>query len=83
MTAPTVSQTSSAQRQRILSWLLNGSLTTFEGREELHVPHVAGRIQELRKNGHNIKTEWATEYSAGGSRHRIAKYTLQSGEVEA
>lgn len=66
--------------QRILAWLLYASLTTFEGREKLHIPHVTGRVQELREAGHNIKTEWSTEYSSGGSRHRIARYILQPAE---
>ncbi len=78
----TLCQSAAAQRQRIHAWLMYASLTTFEGREQLHIPHVAGRVQELRKLGIKIKTEWTTEYSAGGSRHRIARYSLevQGGE---
>ena|SRR5665647_1574707 len=66
------------QCQKLLRWLkAYSSITTFEGREQLNIPHVAGRIQGLRKQGCEIRTEWTTEYSAGGSRHRIARYILQ------
>ena len=74
-------QSRAAQRQRVLHWLKNvGSLNTFEGRENLFVPHVAGRVQELRKQGYLITTERCWEYSAGGSRHLVARYSLEREE---
>jgi hypothetical protein len=74
-----VAQSSAAQRQRILEHLQYSPLTTFQAREELHIPHPAGRVEELRKLGNAIETVRQWEYSAGGSRHRIARYVLQQG----
>ena len=78
------SQTARAQRERIRERLKLGPLTTFEGREKLNVPHVAGRVHELRRDeGLSIKTEWSWEYAAGGSKHRIAIYTLSQEDEHA
>jgi len=77
-----VCQSTAAQRQRILKWLTeNGPLTTFDSREKLLVPHPAGRINELRKLGFEITTERCWEYSAGGSRHLVARYSFKREEA--
>lgn len=74
-------QSAHDQRQRILDWLLNtGPLSTFDSREKLLVPHPAGRINELRKQGHNIVTERLWEYSAGGTRHLVARYSIKQDD---
>lgn len=73
--------TASAQRHRILEHLKHDSLTTLEARS-LGIMHPGMRVCELRKQGHEITTEWATEYCAGGVLHRVARYILkQNGEV--
>lgn len=70
-----------SQRARLLAYLLaHHQITTFTARQELDVPHVAGRIQELREAGHNIVTEWTTEQTRRGRpSHRIARYVLLVG----
>lgn len=70
-------QTATAQRQRILEYLRYSPLTMLQAREHLDIMHPAARCMELREAGHNIKTEWTTEYSASGSRHRTARYSLE------
>ena len=72
--------TTGEQRRRILAHLQYLPLTTLEAREQLDIMHPAARCMELRKQGHPIVTEWTTEYSAGGSRHRIARYVLKQQE---
>ncbi len=67
-----------SQRMAILAWLKVNTLTTFEARTELDIPHPAGRVNELRKLGHNILTHWETVIT-GNNKHRIAKYVLFSG----
>lgn len=70
-----------SQRVLLLAWLnVHHRITTFEARRELDIPHVAGRIQELREAGHNIVTEWTTEEAQRGRPHRIARYVLLAGE---
>lgn len=73
-------QSAAAQRQRILKHLQCSTLTTLQAREQLDIMHPAMRVLELKRHGFAIKTEWTTEYSAGGSKHRIARYVLQPTE---
>lgn len=73
---PDASNSSSAQRARILSALQQGPVTTFEARKRLDVPHPAGRVMELRKAGHEIATFWTDAYSEVGKKHRVARYEL-------
>lgn len=63
--------------RRILEALRLGSLSTFEARRHLDVPHPAGRVQELRRAGHEIDTVRKTEQSEIGRPHRIANYVLR------
>jgi len=67
-----------SQRMAILSWLKGSTLTTFEARAELDIPHPAGRINELRAQGYNILTHWET-VGTENNKHRIAKYVLFAG----
>ena len=68
--------TAYSQRQQILDWLiLHNTLTTLQARKELDIMHPAARIQELREQGHNIITYWATEDTGKGC-HRVARYVL-------
>jgi hypothetical protein len=68
-----------SQRQRILAWLLcYHTLTTLQVRQELDIMHPAGRVQELRGQGHNIITHWAIDDS-GKAKHRVARYMLLAG----
>ena len=65
-----------AQRERILTALRNGPLTTLQARGELDTLHPAARIQELRSEGHLITTVWTWDFSAAGFPHRVARYVL-------
>lgn len=65
-----------AQQQCLLAALRVAPLNTFEGRAILGVPHVAGRIQDLRDAGFEILTTWTTARGATGNLHRIARYVL-------
>ena len=72
--------TSSAiQRARILSHLEEvGSkgASTIELREKLDILHPAGRVNELREEGHEIITRTTVSENAQGKRHRNARYVL-------
>ncbi|WP_319585290.1 helix-turn-helix domain-containing protein [uncultured Desulfobulbus sp.] len=76
------SSTAHRQRQRILEHLKYSTLTTLHAREQLDIMHPSMRVLELKRRGHNIRTEWTTEHSAGGSRHRIARYILEAAADE-
>ena len=68
---------SASQKTRVLARLMSkGSLTTLAARHELDVLHPAGRIKELREQGHAILTFWRTETTNQGRPHRVAEYFL-------
>lgn len=68
---------SGSQQARVLNWLkTKGSLNTLAARQTLDVPHPAGRIKELRGQGHAISTRWHTETSNQGRPRRVAEYVL-------
>lgn len=75
----TQSQSAAIQRAKILEHLKRDTLTTLQARA-LGIMHPGMRVCELRKGGHQIVTEWATEYCAGGVRHRVARYRLDQGK---
>jgi predicted ArsR family transcriptional regulator len=75
-----IDNSAASQRARLLAWLNDHHrVSTFEARRDLDIPHPAGRIEELRKAGHNIVTEWTTEEAQRGRPHRIARYVLLAG----
>lgn len=48
-----------SQKKRVLEWLNNyGSITTWEAFSELHIMCLPKRIEELRKEGYLIKTDY-------------------------
>lgn len=79
MTKKLLSTNAAHQRQRILEWLLNKPLTTYQARQELDVFHPSARVQELKEAGHNIHTHWTTVDTGKGG-HRIACYVLLGGK---
>lgn len=72
------SNSSEAQRQRLLAWLKkNGRIDTITARRELDILGVAPRIYELRhKFGHAIDMVWTRKPTDGGKLHRVALYVL-------
>ena len=58
------------QRDRVLDWLENkGELTTREAVLELNIMSLPKRIEELRKSGIGIRTEYRT--SATGAKYGV------------
>lgn len=70
-------QTSSeAQRARLLEAFKAGrSLTTLDCRGELNVMHPAGRVKELRTDGHDIRTTMKRDDDADGRPHCVGLYS--------
>lgn len=72
-----------SQRQSILDWLRQKSLTTLEARKELDVMAPAARIFELRHFfGFNIITNWLIKETKPGHKHRIGEYVLLPGKFQ-
>ena len=71
---------SEAQRRRLLARLRSGPMTTLQARRELDILMPAARVFELRAIGHRIDTFRTDEATESGKRHNVARYVLQSGE---
>lgn len=67
---------SEVQRARLIEALRQGTVSTLDARTSLDVMHPAGRVMELRRQGHSIETHWSTE-STGATKHRVARYVLR------
>lgn len=55
------------------------TISTLEARQVLDILHPAGRIKELRDEGHTILTLWADEWTEAGVLHRVGLYALARG----
>lgn len=63
-----------SQRDTVLSFLKTyGSITTYQAVLELNIMSLPKRIEELRKEGHDIRTEYRT--SVMGKRY--GRYILE------
>jgi hypothetical protein len=65
------------QARRMLEALRQTAVSTFEARRYLDIMHPAGRVQELRDDGHEIDTFRLSEPSDVGRPHCIALYVLR------
>ena len=65
------------QRQRLMAGLHLFPISSFEGSRYMDVYHVAGRIKELRDEGHAIETYWVNAETEAGVIHRIGLYALK------
>lgn len=54
-------------------------INTAEARAGLDILHPAARVQELREEGHDIKTLWTVVEYEGGDQHRVADYLWVRG----
>lgn len=73
-------QSRAMQRAALLKWLqVHQRITTLQARNELGIMHPAGRVQELRKSGCNIATDWKWGADATRRRHKQALYVLLAG----
>lgn len=70
--------TLAAQRHRLLFTLVHmGSVNTLYARERLNILHPAGRIKDLREEGHKITTDRIEITDQRGRKHiRVGLYTL-------
>lgn len=67
-----------AQRTKILDWLRQKPITTFEAIEHLDIMRPAPRIFELKERGHNIITQRITQ----NGHNNVARYVLLAGEAK-
>lgn len=71
------------QRSTLLAHLHKGPVSTVRAREELGIGHPAGRVHELRRQGHAIVTRRACVADSQGREHVVASYVLEAGGPHA
>ena len=65
------------QAQRVLDYINEfGSITQIEALKDLGVMRLASRISDLRRNGHNIKSETEVVKNRWGEKCHIKRYRL-------
>ncbi len=73
------SNSTAAQRQRLLQELRHGSVSTIQARRDLDIMMPGARIFELKhKEGYDIQTVLVEEETEAGNLHRVARYILKS-----
>ncbi|MDL4861972.1 helix-turn-helix domain-containing protein [Halomonas elongata] len=73
----------SSQRSRILARLNEGPATTMELMSELNIMRPGARINELRSEGHDIRTHLQDVLDPWGRPHtRVALYYLPTETEE-
>lgn len=69
------------QRQDLLIALKERDVSTLDARDDLNIMHPAGRIKELREEGHNITIKRIWQNDKAGRPHKIGLYHLEREEV--
>ena len=65
------------QKDRILEYIRNfGSISSFEAYADLGITQLGARIDQLKKEGYEIKTEWESSTNRFGERTDYKRYYL-------
>jgi len=67
----------SSQREMVLELLKDGPLTSAEAMQEIGCYRLASRVNDLRKMGHKIKTEFINHTNRFGKTVKFASYELE------
>ncbi|MFC3093005.1 hypothetical protein DRW07_02145 [Alteromonas sediminis] len=76
-----VSQSRAVQMARLLTYLKeHRRITTLQARHLLSIMHPAGRIKELRQEGHKIEMHWVFDFDSAGKKHKQGLYVYKGGK---
>lgn len=65
------------QKDRILEYIRNlGSISSFEAYANLGITQLGARIDQLKKEGYEFKTEWESNINRYGERTDYKRYYL-------
>lgn len=65
------------QKQRVINYIREfGSITSFEAYKDLGITQLGARIDQLKKEGYEFKTEWQTSKNRFGESVSFKKYYL-------
>lgn len=66
-----------AQKDRILEYIRNfGSISSFEAYANLGITQLGARIDQLKKEGYEFKTEWERKTNRYGEKTDYKRYYL-------
>lgn len=65
------------QKDRILEYIRNfGSISSFEAYADLGITQLGARIDQLKKEGYEFKTEWESNTNRFGEKTEYKRYYL-------
>ena len=65
------------QKDRILEYIRNfGSISSFEAYTDLGITQLGARIDQLKKEGYEFKTEWESNTNRFGEKTEYKRYYL-------
>lgn len=66
-----------AQKQRIINYIREfGSISSWEAYADLGITQLGARIDQLKKDGYEFKTEWESSTNRFGKRTDYKRYYL-------
>lgn len=66
-----------SQKQRIINYIREfGSITSYEAYSDLGITQLGARIDQLKKEGYEFKTEWESNTNRYGERTDYKRYYL-------
>lgn len=65
------------QKQRVINYIREfGSITSFEAYADLGITQLGARIDQLKKEGYEFKTEWESSKNRYGEKTDYKRYFL-------
>ena len=65
------------QKQRIINYIREfGSITSYEAYADLGITRLGARIDQLKKEGYEFRTEWESSTNRFGERTDYKRYYL-------
>jgi len=65
------------QKDRIINYIREfGSISSWEAYSDLGITQLGARIDQLKKEGHEFKTEWETSTNRYGETVTYKRYSL-------
>lgn len=66
-----------SQKQRIINYIREfGSITSYEAYADLGITQLGARIDQLKKEGYEFRTEWESSTNRFGERTDYKRYYL-------
>lgn len=66
-----------SQKQRIINYIRQfGSITSYEAYSDLGITQLGARIDQLKKEGYEFKTEWESSKNRFGEKVEYKRYFL-------